>query len=709
VSNQVNQKGEAMIPNLETTIVEGLTVRNPLGIASGPQSENIESLKRLVEYRPGFITLKTTIINPSFNVNNGSRIMQPLRGVNLTNSFYSNGEKELELLSVEKTNELLLYCKKNLPTTKVGVSLSIIEDPSSLFQEWRKRNLEPDYIEVSDKSIKKLIRHEKFRNDFSRFCDESHAMVIEAIKGMRQKTNLPIIVKLSRDMPWVLSWSHVNAILLGDPSIGLCLFDVPSYVMIPDPYKGFKYSMADGIQIGHYSGTINGEHNFLPTYSMMVELLSIGYFSTVVTGGMMNGNHVISTIAAGAKAVQLCSALVVHGFSHYKRIYDRLVREVQNTESGDINELRGRFQYKKQGEQHILRKCVVIHNKCKKCGKCRDFCEFLDKPGHFTSDKCIGCQRCLASCNFSARIILPSSITANINNLEKEKAVDLYRDYANSTSLPENHKDLFNQWLVSEFSERMKEPLQLSHISRIDNDIDTKRKTKLITIEGCDGSGKSSLVNNLSSILKNNDLSVLSVKEFGDINNSFSVKLMKIALSEDYQISDWINQLLFAIIARDHHNNFLIPEMKSNKWDVILSDRGVFSFFAYSKVMIGDEYLQELIHKIGYENMQLPDIAFFLDIDPIVARKRIYNRQIKTGKPIDKIEEKGILFQQQLRSEFHFLARLYPDKLKIVSVKEDSSPEDVTRETLHLISKMILGTESKNCELDKERIILLEN
>lgn len=213
-------------------------------------------------------------------------------------------------------------------------------------------------------------------------------------------------------------------------------------------------------------------------------------------------------------------------------------------------------------------------------------------------------------------------------------------------------------------------------------------KTKYISIEGCDGSGKTSLVKNLNNFFIKKGLKTLLTKEFGSQHNEFCSKLRDFALSNKFDIDETAGQLLFSAIIRQHQEKVIKPCLLNNTCDIIVSDRGPYSNYAYGPVHGIDEYFIETLFNLVYKGSKWPNLSIFINLPPEVAQKRILNRSPELFKDggIDRIEEKGIEFQKKVRDNFIKLS-LTDSRLVILNIDETMSEQDVLDKTVALISK----------------------
>lgn len=158
--------------------------------------------------------------------------------------------------------------------------------------------------------------------------------------------------------------------------------------------------------------------------------------------------------------------------------------------------------------------------------------------------------------------------------------------------------------------------------------IDTKRKEEKIfvikilknfyCIEGIDGSGKTSIINKLKTICKNESRYYFTKEpSSGIIGEMIKEQLMN--------FKNPLKESTFAYLyAADRHDHLYkkggILEILNTKSTKIITDRYLFSSIAYQG-------------KLGYElnkNFPLPEKVFFIKIDPKIAYERIQKNRTQS-------------------------------------------------------------------------------
>lgn len=206
------------------------------------------------------------------------------------------------------------------------------------------------------------------------------------------------------------------------------------------------------------------------------------------------------------------------------------------------------------------------------------------------------------------------------------------------------------------------------------------KKAIYLTIEGGDGSGKSTLVKNLHEHLQKN-YKVLLTAEFGNKHDPLCQHIRDLALSSTHNVDEIAGQILFGAICKQHQEKVIKPNL--NQYDIILSDRGPHSNYAYGPVHGIPEKFIKSFFDLVYENAARPDITVFIHTPADLAFERKNKRKPEDfqGGGEDRVEQKGLMFQRQVIQNFLDMAKT-DSHMKVVDVTESMTPEDVLAEVL---------------------------
>jgi dTMP kinase len=154
-----------------------------------------------------------------------------------------------------------------------------------------------------------------------------------------------------------------------------------------------------------------------------------------------------------------------------------------------------------------------------------------------------------------------------------------------------------------------------------------KKHTKLnrgilISIEGIDGAGKSSLVSNFVTLLNKNHFDTIATKEPG--GTPIGKVLRQILQTQEAPLCPIGQYLLFAADRAEHFSSIVIPALQQKK--IVISDRMNDSSIAYQGY--GNGLSVDMVKSIDRWTMQnhTPDIVFYIKIDLETALDRIKSR-----------------------------------------------------------------------------------
>lgn len=194
-----------------------------------------------------------------------------------------------------------------------------------------------------------------------------------------------------------------------------------------------------------------------------------------------------------------------------------------------------------------------------------------------------------------------------------------------------------------------------------------------ITVEGTDGSGKTTQIRNMQEYLSSLGCDVLLTREPGGTRISENIRSI-ILDAENTEMSDITELLLYSAARAQLVAQVIKPSIEKNI--TIICDRYVDSFYAYQG--FGRGFGLDVLEKITdiAINGIMPDITFFFDIDPEIGLKR---RIKATGS--DRIENEDMDFHRKVYSGYKELARKYPRRIKTIdaSMPPDMVWNDVRR------------------------------
>lgn len=191
-----------------------------------------------------------------------------------------------------------------------------------------------------------------------------------------------------------------------------------------------------------------------------------------------------------------------------------------------------------------------------------------------------------------------------------------------------------------------------------------RRSGLFISLEGIDGSGKSTQARRLADVLRAQGRDPVLTREPGGAPGAEDIRRLLVEGDPD-RWSPETEILLFTAARRDHLERTIRPALEAGR-DVI-TDRFADSTRVYQGATRGDlRGLVDDIHArvIGIE----PDLTLILDMDPQAALARGLAR--RSGE--DRFEEFGLAFQHRLRDGFRALAAEYPARCVLIDAGRDA-------------------------------------
>ena len=191
-----------------------------------------------------------------------------------------------------------------------------------------------------------------------------------------------------------------------------------------------------------------------------------------------------------------------------------------------------------------------------------------------------------------------------------------------------------------------------------------------ISFEGIEGSGKTSHAKHMVRFLQDNGHDCVITREPGGTRIGEMIRAILLdPLSKDM---DPLTELLLYTADRAQHiNEYILPLLSEGK--MVLCDRYYDATIAYQGFARGLNIgLIEKIHKLLFENLK-PDITLLLDLPPEIGLERAW-KQINNGNRISKesrFEEERLSFHKKVREGYLELARLEPERFRIIDASKD--------------------------------------
>jgi len=198
-----------------------------------------------------------------------------------------------------------------------------------------------------------------------------------------------------------------------------------------------------------------------------------------------------------------------------------------------------------------------------------------------------------------------------------------------------------------------------------------------ITIEGIDGTGKTTQIKLLSKYLKGKGYNILVTQEPGGTRIGQEIRDI-LKDKTNIELLPLTEMLLFMAARYQHLQEVVSPALQEGK--IVISSRYVDSTYAYQGYGEGLSLTHiQRVEEMVIEDDLYPDLTIILDLPSKTAIKRI-----KRDK--DRIESKDIEFYDRVRMGFHMIVRM-SHRCKIVDAR--GKVEDVHKRIKEIIDQFL--------------------
>ncbi|MFN4180187.1 MAG: dTMP kinase [Armatimonadota bacterium] len=195
-----------------------------------------------------------------------------------------------------------------------------------------------------------------------------------------------------------------------------------------------------------------------------------------------------------------------------------------------------------------------------------------------------------------------------------------------------------------------------------------------ITVEGVEGSGKTTVSQSLAERLRQKGLKVLVTAEPGDTPLGARIRELLVNFSER---TAWAEAFLFLADRAEHVRRVVRPALE--RGETVLCDRFTDSTIAYQAFGLGLplEAIIEL-NRIATDGL-VPDLTLLLDVDPEIGLQRVKDKTV--------FEQRDLHFHQRVRWGYLWLAKREPNRIKVVDASQPL--EIVISQSLQLVEEAL--------------------
>ena len=192
------------------------------------------------------------------------------------------------------------------------------------------------------------------------------------------------------------------------------------------------------------------------------------------------------------------------------------------------------------------------------------------------------------------------------------------------------------------------------------------RQPRLLSIEGGEGVGKSTVLRALRQALEADGFEVGSPREPG--GTPLAERIRGLLLDPSHEPAAPETELLLMFAARAQHvREVVLPALQRGAW--VISDRFTDSSYAYQGTARGLDaaFIAELERRVvGIE----PGLTLLLDLGVAHGRERTRGRELLGGTTPDRIERERDEFFERVRAGFLRRAAEHPQRIRVL----DASP-----------------------------------
>lgn len=193
---------------------------------------------------------------------------------------------------------------------------------------------------------------------------------------------------------------------------------------------------------------------------------------------------------------------------------------------------------------------------------------------------------------------------------------------------------------------------------------------KFITVEGVEGSGKTTQAKLLFEALNNSGIATILTREPGGTDGAEEIRSLLVK-GETGRWDKITETLLYFAARRDHVEKLIKPSLERGEW--VICDRFTDSTHAYQGYGEGmkAEFINGL-HKLVLGDFK-PNLTFIFDMDVDKGIARANERQKKSTLREDRYERMGSIFHKNVRRGFLEIAKSDKNRCALINADDKIS------------------------------------
>ena len=201
----------------------------------------------------------------------------------------------------------------------------------------------------------------------------------------------------------------------------------------------------------------------------------------------------------------------------------------------------------------------------------------------------------------------------------------------------------------------------------------------LISLEGPDGAGKTTVLKEILPEIKKMKRDIISTREPGGVRLAEEIRQL-ILDPKNTEIDSKTEMLLFAAARRLHMQEKMLPALKAGK--VVIVDRFIDSSVAYQGYgrELGVEVV-DWLNKFATDGLK-PDLTLYFDIDTDVALDRIMSNR---ADEVNRLDLERAEMHRKVRQGYLKMVEKEPQRF--VTIDASQSVEKVVSDTIEAIKE----------------------
>lgn len=386
----------------------GLTFKNPFILSSAPPTMDARHIVRAAKLGWGGAVMKTVTEEPT--VDPRTRL-----GV-LRKNGKAIGMNNIELLSRKPlttwTEDWIPKIKQEAPEDFIFIAsiMSGIEPEgwTALAETMSRTGADAIEINVS-------CPHGSPEKHMGAFIGQDPTLVEQVTRAARKGTDLPLLVKLTPNVTDIVP--IVNAAVKGGADAISAINTVESLIGVdietatPLP---IAYGMDNTEQMSTYGGFCGPAVK--PIGLRFVSQIAKAHPNIPISGigGIENWSSATEYLMVGARTLQVCTAVMWHGFSIIKDMTNGLTEFMERKDYDSLDSMIGKALPKITSWTALTKLppvvARIIAEKCTGCKECVIACadggfvaiQMRAKKAVVNNDKCDGCGLCAIVCDYDA-------------------------------------------------------------------------------------------------------------------------------------------------------------------------------------------------------------------------------------------------------------------------------------------------------------------